>query len=322
MRAVSDRSRRGTRLECVAADNRACRPIPFFWRQSVSCWRRRCVEPPDHHRYPDNLLIINVIAHQNVPFGGYGMNTGVGDAYDIATKLSLVLREAGGENLLQSYELERRPVASRNASHAAKHMAVHLHYVEKCLRLGDDAMTSSDSTEAKELHDYIKAYMTEHDGENKDIGIELDYRIRDSPVIVRGEGEEEVQWKRQCYTPSTLPGSRVPHVFLADGQTSIYDLLGDDMTVVDFSPIGATSTVMKEVADADGLPLKRVHLPDEVHVRKIWGRDVVLVRWDHFAAWRCDGNGGEVEKETMHEVLTRVFGKGGSLGSSTAKPTT
>jgi 2-polyprenyl-6-methoxyphenol hydroxylase-like FAD-dependent oxidoreductase len=49
-------------------------------------------------------------AHIHPPTGGQGMNTGIQDAYNLAWKLALVLQNAAPESLLDSYELERRPV--------------------------------------------------------------------------------------------------------------------------------------------------------------------------------------------------------------------
>jgi 2-polyprenyl-6-methoxyphenol hydroxylase-like FAD-dependent oxidoreductase len=51
-------------------------------------------------------------AHIHPPTGGQGMNTGIQDAYNLAWKLSLVLRGAAPETLLNSYEAERRPVGA------------------------------------------------------------------------------------------------------------------------------------------------------------------------------------------------------------------
>src|SRR3989440_2348132 len=52
--------------------------------------------------------------HLVIPTGGLGMNTGVGDAIDLAWKLAATLQGWGGPNLLRSYEVERRQVGERN----------------------------------------------------------------------------------------------------------------------------------------------------------------------------------------------------------------
>jgi 2-polyprenyl-6-methoxyphenol hydroxylase-like FAD-dependent oxidoreductase len=63
-------------------------------------------------------LLAGDAAHLLSPTGGFGMNTGIGDAVDVAWKLAAVLQGWGGPNLLDSYEAERRPIAWRNAVEA------------------------------------------------------------------------------------------------------------------------------------------------------------------------------------------------------------
>lgn len=50
-------------------------------------------------------------AHQHVPLGGQGMNTGVQDAFNLAWKLALMVKGLAPDSLLDSYEMERKPVA-------------------------------------------------------------------------------------------------------------------------------------------------------------------------------------------------------------------
>jgi 2-polyprenyl-6-methoxyphenol hydroxylase-like FAD-dependent oxidoreductase len=52
--------------------------------------------------------------HLVIPAGGLGMNTGVGDAFDLSWKLAATLEGWGGPELLDSYEVERRQVGERN----------------------------------------------------------------------------------------------------------------------------------------------------------------------------------------------------------------
>ena len=68
-----------------------------------------------HHRQVANLRVGRMFvagdaAHIHSPFGGQGMNTGLGDAWNLAWKLDLALRGRGNERLLESYSAERRPV--------------------------------------------------------------------------------------------------------------------------------------------------------------------------------------------------------------------
>src|SRR3546814_16488502 len=62
--------------------------------------------------------------HQFMPTGGYGMNTGVGDAVDLGWKLAAVIHGWGGPALLRSYEEERRPIAIPNRAASRRHLDV------------------------------------------------------------------------------------------------------------------------------------------------------------------------------------------------------
>jgi 2-polyprenyl-6-methoxyphenol hydroxylase-like FAD-dependent oxidoreductase len=69
-----------------------------------------------HHRFARQFeqgpcFLIGDAAHIHSPAGGQGMNTGLQDAYNLAWKLALVVQKVAPENLLQSYQSERLPVA-------------------------------------------------------------------------------------------------------------------------------------------------------------------------------------------------------------------
>ena len=82
--------------------------------------RMQCV---DHLRV-GRVFLAGDAAHLNPPFGGHGLNTGIGDAVDLGWKLAAVLQGWGGAGLLDSYELERRPVQERVIAEAARNNAV------------------------------------------------------------------------------------------------------------------------------------------------------------------------------------------------------
>jgi putative polyketide hydroxylase len=64
-------------------------------------------------------FLIGDAAHRVTPRGGTGMNTAVHDGYDIGWKLAWVLAGWAGPDLLDTYELERRPVAEHNVARSA-----------------------------------------------------------------------------------------------------------------------------------------------------------------------------------------------------------
>ena len=58
------------------------------------------------------VFVAGDAAHIHSPVGGQGMNTGMQDAYNLAWKLALVVAGAAREELLDSYDAERRPIAA------------------------------------------------------------------------------------------------------------------------------------------------------------------------------------------------------------------
>ena len=69
-----------------------------------------------HHRMSERfrverIFLVGDAAHIHSPAGGQGMNTGIGDAYNLAWKLALVVKGQAEVPLLESYEAERIPFA-------------------------------------------------------------------------------------------------------------------------------------------------------------------------------------------------------------------
>src|SRR6202044_1499048 len=82
------------------------------------------IVPWRHHlliaeRYRDRRVVTARDAVRlGIPTGGLGMNTGVGDAFDLSWKLAGVVKGWGGPGLLDGYEQERRPIGVRNVAAA------------------------------------------------------------------------------------------------------------------------------------------------------------------------------------------------------------
>lgn len=246
-------------------------------------------------------------AHQNIPTGGYGMNTAVGDSFDIGWKVAAAVLGHGGEALLRSYEEERRPVASRNIDQSGIHWGVHSKIWEWCAH-GDP---SADDDQGRQLRAQISKHVLSNDAENKAHGIELGYRYNQSSVTnTEPEGIPEPEWKLFDYVPSTWPGVRAPHVFLKDGTTSIFDLFGTgaQYSLVDWSADKKYLQLIQPVAQRLGMPLKVIHLPDEKHVRQIWERDAVLIRPDDHVSWRAPASNTTSDLD-VENILLIALGK-------------
>ena len=223
--------------------------------------------------------------HQVIPTGGYGLNTGLGDAIDLGWKLAAVVDGWGGSGLLDSYEIERRPVGMRNRDRSMRNSAVIAGY----RRRATTPLIGADGAEGDTARSALATWLQEQRGENESYGVEYGYRYHDSPVIVP-DGSPEPAWDPMVYTPTTWPGGRAPHVFLADG-TPLFGRLGPGLTLVDLGsePDAAAGERWRHAARERGVPFDIVRV-DEPAVRCIWERDLVLVRRDQHVAWRGDAH--------------------------------
>jgi 2-polyprenyl-6-methoxyphenol hydroxylase-like FAD-dependent oxidoreductase len=263
--------------------------IPFELL-AVRPWTGHCVVA---ERYQDRrVFLAGDAAHLNWPAGGFGMNTGVGDAVDIGWKLAAVLQGWGGAHLLDSYTTERKPIAMINVNEAAEMRASFDQQTPFSAKLGEDG------GEGKELREKARAAIFRTRAKEFQLdsaGIELGYRYEDSAICVP-DGTPPPALDHGLYVPSTWPGSRAPHVWLEDGRSTL-DLFGKGFVLLNFA--GANTSGIAATASEVGLPLKVVEL-DEAKVRETYERDLVLVRPDGHVAWR----GNELPRDATDLINT------------------
>ena len=73
-------------------------------------------EVAETFRVDKRVFLAGDAAHRFPPSGGFGMNTGIQDAHNLAWKIAAVVRGQSSASLLETYESERRPVALRNTA--------------------------------------------------------------------------------------------------------------------------------------------------------------------------------------------------------------
>ncbi|WP_181779301.1 FAD-dependent monooxygenase, partial [Pseudonocardia pini] len=227
---------------------------------STDPWTAR-MQLVDHVRV-GRVFLAGDAAHLNPPFGGHGLNTGVGDAVDLGWKLAAVLDGWGGPTLLDSYEAERRPVQHKVIAEATANMAV-LSTDLMALDLDADGVAGHAARAA--VHARIQE--TKH-AEFHALDLVLETGYESSPVVVPGSGPAR-------------PGHRLPHAWLPDG-TSVYDRLGDGLTLVVLA--GGDSGDTAAAATRSGVPLTVLDLRPQ-QIRSRYGHDLLLVRPDQHVAW-------------------------------------
>jgi 2-polyprenyl-6-methoxyphenol hydroxylase-like FAD-dependent oxidoreductase len=229
------------------------------------------------------VLITGDAAHLMSPTGAFGMNTGIQDAVDLGWKLDAVLRGWGDPRLLDSYEIERRPVGQRNVTEASENLR---RMLSTRSRKPPENLFEPGPEADEARRDYGEWYAGIMHQEWFTIGVNLGYRYEDSPIIWP-DGTPAPPLEIETYTQTARPGSRAPHAWLAPGR-SVIDLFGRGFVLLDFGAAAADAAVgISAAAAAAGVPLTVVKI-DEPEVAVLYDAQLVLVRPDGHVAWRSD----------------------------------
>lgn len=227
-------------------------------------------------------FIVGDAAHQYMPTGGLGMNTGVAEAHNLAWKLAACIQGWGGDALLTSYESERLPIGRRNRDHVKVNAATVFevqfgkpdYLLENTVRGEQARLQLAQALENKVSRLY------------ESFGVEIGYIYRNSPVIVRDSAPEPVD--DTCgYVPTTWSGARLPSGMMNDG-TAVFDHLSYDA----FSLLACNAEPQEyaellQSARAAGMPLKVIEV-NEPHLIDLYERKLLLVRPDQHVCWRGD----------------------------------
>jgi hypothetical protein len=132
-------------------------------------------------------------------------------------------------------------------------------------------------------------------------GLNFGYCYTGSPIIAY-DGESAPTHTMRDYTPSTVPGCRTPHLWLADGR-SLYDALGPHFTLLRFQPACDVSAFTNAARDR-GVPMAVLDVvPREPSAA--YRHALVLNRPDCHVAWR-----GDQVPENPHALIDLVRGAG------------
>jgi hypothetical protein len=217
--------------------------------------------------------------HQHGPAGGFGMNTGLGDAVDLGWKLAATVQGWGGAKLLDSYAAERRPVAQRVVAQVRENTTEVMPHAEGALI--EQPGPAGDAAR-KRLGEEIVQQRTQVFISD---GVALGYRYDPSPIVVPDGSPAPVD-SVSTYTQTSRPGSRAPHAWLSEGRSTV-DLFGKGFVLLAFGGAAAQGDGLATAARARAVPFEVVPL-DNPEIAQLYERRLVLVRPDGMVAWRGD----------------------------------
>jgi 2-polyprenyl-6-methoxyphenol hydroxylase-like FAD-dependent oxidoreductase len=234
------------------------------------------------------VFLMGDAAHVIPPTGGYGMNTGVADAHNLAWKLTAVLGGWAGPALLDSYDTERLPAGC--------------FAMREALLNAPRAQTPNPRPE-----------------QFSHLGMALGISYTSDAVIPDGTAAPAVANPVTDYLPTARPGHRAPHVWLArDGErVSTIDLYDTAFTLLAGAAGRGWCAAADQVARSLGVPLRayRIGEGDLTDPDGRWaptygvaGDGAVLVRPDGYVAWRAQEGRGDLAG-TLDGVLRGVLGR-------------
>jgi hypothetical protein len=258
----------------------------------VSPWQASAIVSD---RYRDgNVFLAGDAAHEMPPTGGFGLNTGVQDVYNLAWKIAAVMRGDADEELLDSYHAERQPLGTIITQNS----------LANAMSMG--------RTENKAGVLPRREFLAEQ-------GLIFGANYESTAVVPDGTPAAALADMVTEYVPSARPGCRAPHVWLKRGNEEIssIDLGGAHFLLM----AGSQGEAWQRAAQAVALswpPLVAYVIGRDTAVSDPDGNwhaaygiepdGAVLVRPDGYVAWRSRSGVANPES-TLREVFDRLLGR-------------
>ncbi|QDY99842.1 FAD-dependent monooxygenase [Nitratireductor mangrovi] len=250
--------------------------------------------------------------HRHPPSNGLGSNTSIQDGFNLAWKLSMVLKGQAGPKLLASYQDERAPVAKQIVTRANQSIEEFgpifealglLESIDPVKMQQNMDARCDDTPEAERQREAVRKAIASKVYEFDAHGVEMNHRYKSDAVLMDGQSEPPFDKDPELhYQPTTFPGARLPHawVFADDGsKVSTLDLAGKGSFAV-LTGIGGQGWVdaAAEVGEEFGIeiaahvigPRQQWHdfTGDWARAREVRDSGVILTRPDQHVAWRRD----------------------------------
>ena len=262
------------------------------------------------HLQSGRVFIAGDAAHRHPPSHGLGSNTSIQDSYNLAWKLAMVLKGHAGEALLETYSVERAPVARQIVTRANNSSREYQPIFEA---LGVwDAATEEEFTEKLRLRKEptaegaarrraLRAALDNKDYEFNAQGTEIGQFYDSTATLCDGGGRPALTEDPLLHhQKSTYPGLRLPHAWIGDTLTkhSTHDIAtGTGFTVFTGITGRAWAEAAEKIAADTGLEIRAVVIGEGeqyqdlygawLHPREVEEDGVILVRPDKHVGWRA-----------------------------------
>jgi len=233
------------------------------------------------------VLIAGDAAHSHPPYGGFGLNNGLEDVANLGWKLAARLNHWGGEELLDSYDAERRPVFKE---------------------IGDEFIAARIAWEGELIN--------RHDPEREPEAFArtwAELKTGSGPIVVNYEPNYEgspvlfgpptgVSRARGDYMFRARPGHHLAPRALSSGR-NVFEELGDGFALLAFGAGDDAVAPFRSAAQARHIPLKII-ADSQAGGREDYAAKLVLVRPDQYVAWTGDTAPGDADA-----VMRKVAGQ-------------
>ena len=239
------------------------------------------------------IFVAGDAAHSHPPYGGYGINTGLEDARNLGWKLSATLKRWGGGGLLESYDCERRPVFASTARD----------FIEKSIESDRAFLAAYDPDRDRAA--FEAEWAARSSGAKGEVNA-FEPNYAGSPIICGEPGGRTSAVGNHLF--EARPGHHLAPQPLSDGR-NVFETLGSDFTLLAFEPDPEAVAAFQSAAATVGMPLKILR-DNALDGRERYKARYVLVRPDHFVAWRAN--------EAPSDVLSLLKHASGSPGECDA----
>ncbi|MGB0113887.1 MAG: FAD-dependent monooxygenase, partial [Ilumatobacteraceae bacterium] len=204
----------------------------------------------------DRIFLIGDAAHRFPPTGGLGLNTGVGDAHGLVWKIGAVEDGWADRSILDTYFLERHPIAELNCAQSTTN-AMKMFALVEALGLLEEPTPAhlrevlADPARRAAIDAAVAEQTTHFDM----VGLQLGYRYPTGALGCAGE-PTSTEIDPRVFTPQVHIGGRLPHAWTSPS-TSTLDLVATNaLTLISFGAHDAWAAAAASVA----VPIEHVPL--------------------------------------------------------------